>query len=442
MIDVTILAVTENPSWLEFFWTELRSVQGTRLVVTGSMEEACDLLSCADARLIVVDWQDATVSSEQMDQLLWANSILAHPATVLVVAESYRRDHALSLFQMGVDDYIGLSEHSDQLRTILDRLLARTTTHSIRSPQTGFPGTQAGAGSTAPASALGCGGVFGLRAWLATSSMRSCGPISRRGRRRRRRRAVRDARRSGAGAIQSQGSGSGSYFLESAQIPRIELSVAALRRHVLAVDKKGEHRRRGLEDMAGRDDQVGPLAGFQRPDPIGDTQNLRRSERHRLERNILGKAECDGRRRLVGDIPAIGRPGGSSSLGADRNGDTRCVQPRRVRIRGVVGIMIVGRHVQRSTDEHRHSGLLERVGNLPGLATSRDHRLELQFLGDRQGVENLGAMVGQEDHWLLALRIGDKSAEARVKGRGSHTLGPGLGHDLAVAQRPAKVLAD
>ncbi len=135
MIDVTILAVTENPSWLEFFWSKSRSVQGSRLVVTGSMEEACDLLSCTNARLIVVDWQDATVSSEQMDHLLWANSILAHPARVLVVAESYRRDHALSLFQMGVDDYIGVSEHSDQLRTILERLLARTTVHSIRSAQ-------------------------------------------------------------------------------------------------------------------------------------------------------------------------------------------------------------------------------------------------------------------------------------------------------------------
>jgi DNA-binding NarL/FixJ family response regulator len=135
MIDATILAVTENPSWLEFFWTKSRSVQGSRLVVTGSMEEACDLLICTDARLIVIDWQDSTVSGDQMDHLLWANSILAHPATVLVVAESYRRDHALSLFQMGVDDYIGVSEHSDQLRTILDRLLARTTTHSLRSTQ-------------------------------------------------------------------------------------------------------------------------------------------------------------------------------------------------------------------------------------------------------------------------------------------------------------------
>jgi len=138
MIDVTILAVTQNPSWLEFFWTKSRPVQGSRLVAAGSMEEACDLLNCIDARLIVVDWQDATVSGEQMDHLLWANSILAHPARVLVVAESYRQDHALSLFQMGVDDYIGVSEHLDQLRTILDRLLVRTTTHSIRSAQPVF----------------------------------------------------------------------------------------------------------------------------------------------------------------------------------------------------------------------------------------------------------------------------------------------------------------
>jgi len=135
MIDVTILAVTQNPTWLEFFWTELRSVQGSRLVVTGSMEEACDLLNCTDARLIVVDWQDATVSSDQMDQLLWANSIVAQPATVLVVAESYQADHALSLFQMGVDEYIGVADHSDQLRSLLDRLLAAAPVASIRSTQ-------------------------------------------------------------------------------------------------------------------------------------------------------------------------------------------------------------------------------------------------------------------------------------------------------------------
>ena len=132
MIDVTILAMTENPTWLEFFWTELRSVQGSRLVVTHSMEEACDLINYSDARLVVVDWQESPAFSDQLDQLLWSNSILAHPATVLVVEQSYRADHALSLFEMGVDEYIGVLDHGDQLREILDRLLVRTPAPSIR----------------------------------------------------------------------------------------------------------------------------------------------------------------------------------------------------------------------------------------------------------------------------------------------------------------------
>ena len=88
--------------------------------------------------------------------------------------------------------------------------------------------------------------------------------------------------------------------------------MAALGRQGLAVDEEGEYRGRRLEDVAGRDDEVGALAGFQRPDLVGDTQNLRRGERDGLERDVLGQAERDGRGRLVGEIPAIGRPGGAS----------------------------------------------------------------------------------------------------------------------------------
>ena len=189
MIDITILAVTENPSWLEFFWTKSRSVQGSRLVVTGSMEEACDLLSCADARLIVVDWQDSTVSSDQMDRLLWANSILAHPATVLVVDGSYRTDHALSLFQMGVDEYICVSEHSDQLRTILDRLLARTTEIRFAAPSR-FPRLPGRCRIHCPCQRPGLRRRLRPESWACNVFPRSCGPILRRGRRWRRRGAV------------------------------------------------------------------------------------------------------------------------------------------------------------------------------------------------------------------------------------------------------------
>jgi hypothetical protein len=127
MIDVTILAVTEDPTWLDFFWSESRLIQGTRLVVSASMKEARSLLGCTNARLIVVDWQDASASGDEIDHLLWANSVLASPAPVLVVAPCYRPEDALSLFQMGVDEYLGMSEHANQLRTILDQMLARPT---------------------------------------------------------------------------------------------------------------------------------------------------------------------------------------------------------------------------------------------------------------------------------------------------------------------------
>ncbi len=70
-----------------------------------------------------------------MDHLFWANSVLAHPARVLVIEERYQSEHALSLFQMGVDEYVGVSEHADQLRTILEGMLEETKAQSVRSGQ-------------------------------------------------------------------------------------------------------------------------------------------------------------------------------------------------------------------------------------------------------------------------------------------------------------------
>jgi DNA-binding NarL/FixJ family response regulator len=136
MIDVTILAMTDDAKWLELFWSELRTLPGARLIVTESMEEACDLLHCAGARLIVIDWQADTVSYEQMDYLLWANTILRQPVPVLVVADGYQSDHALTLFRMGVDEYIGMSQDLYQLPTILSLLLARRPARPTRVGET------------------------------------------------------------------------------------------------------------------------------------------------------------------------------------------------------------------------------------------------------------------------------------------------------------------
>ena len=130
---------------------------------------------------------------------------------------------------------------------------------------------------------------------------------------------------------------------------------------------KAPARGRRLEDVAGGHDEVGSLAGLERADLIGDAQDLRRGQGHGLERRVLGKAERDGRRRLVGEVPAAGRRGGPAALGADRHRDPGRVQPRRVGVGRVVGIVLVRGRVQRAAHEHGDPRLLERGGDLPGL---------------------------------------------------------------------------
>ena len=94
--------------WLGHVWAEARSIGRARVVATGSMAEACDLLSCSGARLIALNCSSGAMSQEELDHLLWVNSTLAHPAIVLVVDDEYQADLALTLFRMGVDEYLSI----------------------------------------------------------------------------------------------------------------------------------------------------------------------------------------------------------------------------------------------------------------------------------------------------------------------------------------------
>jgi DNA-binding NtrC family response regulator len=123
MRDITILAMSDDASWLGHLWTELKPRGGLRLVTASSLEDACALIDCARARLIVVDWRAENISYDKMDALLWANSTIRNPATVVVISESYQPDQALSLYQMGVDEYLGMSHHAHQMAEILSGFL-------------------------------------------------------------------------------------------------------------------------------------------------------------------------------------------------------------------------------------------------------------------------------------------------------------------------------
>ena len=87
----------------------------------------------------------------------------------------------------------------------------------------------------------------------------------------------------GGGLFDAQPRAAGPDFVEAVAVLGIEPRVAALGAKGLAVDEESQHGRRRLEDMAGRDDQVGPLAGLDRADLVGDSQDLGRRERDGLE---------------------------------------------------------------------------------------------------------------------------------------------------------------
>jgi len=122
--------MSQDEDWLGHVWSEARSIGRARVVATGSMAEACDLLSCSGARLIALNCRSGTMSQDELDHLLWVNSTLAHPAVVLVVDDEYQADLALTLFRMGVDEYISVPDHAARLATVMRHLLAATPTDS------------------------------------------------------------------------------------------------------------------------------------------------------------------------------------------------------------------------------------------------------------------------------------------------------------------------
>lgn len=127
MVDFTVLAVTRDVNRLRRLQAELQALGGKRFIVSVSMDEACALLEVSRTRLLLLDWDSASVSCEALDQLLWVNSTVSRPAVVLVLSETYRADLAVTLFQMGIDEYLSMTEHSGQFRGVLERLLARDT---------------------------------------------------------------------------------------------------------------------------------------------------------------------------------------------------------------------------------------------------------------------------------------------------------------------------
>ncbi|MFO0892037.1 MAG: hypothetical protein U0790_23235 [Isosphaeraceae bacterium] len=123
MCRFTVLALASDAGWLERLWSSLRGLPGSRVVAASTTEEATEVLECLEPRVVVIDGNPGAITDEQIDQLLWANSTLPRPVAVVVAGEEYDPQRALSLFRMGVDDYLGGDDHWSRLLQIFDQLL-------------------------------------------------------------------------------------------------------------------------------------------------------------------------------------------------------------------------------------------------------------------------------------------------------------------------------
>ena len=128
MVDSTILTITGDDQFLDLLRRQIHEQNGagSRMIVTGTIDEACSLLSTVRPRLIVVHWGHHGHRYEELNRLLWVTTVLAHRVSVLVLADRYRVDQATTLFRMGVTDYLSRTHHEDQFGRILASYLRPT----------------------------------------------------------------------------------------------------------------------------------------------------------------------------------------------------------------------------------------------------------------------------------------------------------------------------
>jgi response regulator of citrate/malate metabolism len=125
MIDSTILTITGDETFLNSLRGQLHDqfAGPSRMIVAGTIEEACSLLPMAHPRLVVVHWTRHGSHLEDLNRLLWATTVLARQVPVLVIADRYRIDQATTLYRMGVTEYISRTHHADRFGRVLDSYL-------------------------------------------------------------------------------------------------------------------------------------------------------------------------------------------------------------------------------------------------------------------------------------------------------------------------------
>ncbi len=123
--STTILTITNDGKFLQLFRQQIHDqlVGDCRVIVAGTIDEACAILKTARPGLVVVHWGHDSDSYEELDKLLWTTTVQARQVPVLVMADRYRTEQATMMFRMGVSEYISRTHHLKRLGPVFSAYL-------------------------------------------------------------------------------------------------------------------------------------------------------------------------------------------------------------------------------------------------------------------------------------------------------------------------------
>ena len=117
-----VLLVSHDPNLARAIGRALNATAEAVLQPVAGVEEAVQIIGQESVGLVVLHLR-AGPYLRACDQLLWACTRAARPIPLVVIAERYRADQALTLFRMGVSDYLSRSDHLHQLPLLLTGLV-------------------------------------------------------------------------------------------------------------------------------------------------------------------------------------------------------------------------------------------------------------------------------------------------------------------------------
>jgi DNA-binding response OmpR family regulator len=133
MFDSTILVVSNDRTLAPMLQKQLaqHKIRGSRMIASTCVDEACDLLQTVQIRVAVLSLDSEHLGYEEVDHILWATSILRTRVPVVVIADRYRVEQAITLYRMGVSEYVSRSHHSDELGVLIAAHLPQLPTGNV-----------------------------------------------------------------------------------------------------------------------------------------------------------------------------------------------------------------------------------------------------------------------------------------------------------------------